>query len=919
MRPIKLILSAFGPYAERTELNMDRLGESGLYLITGDTGAGKTTLFDAIAFALYGEASGDARQPAMLRSKYASPDTPTEVEMEFVCGGQRYTVRRNPEYTRPAKRGEGTVTRKADAELVLPDGKVIGKVREVNAAIRDIMGIDRGQFAQIAMIAQGDFQKLLLADTKERQEIFRSIFKTDAYRILQDKLKNESGSLGRQVEAARNSVEQYIAGIQLPPGGEDWRDKIHTVAEELAHLEAIIASDQAMAEQSAADLQILDQQWEKVNAELLRAEENLVARKNLSAVQKEWKQKQEAFQTLEENRSARRAEAPKREEISQEIALLESEKREYASLEKLRLERGKIALETEVNRQVIEKKRREREENKRRTELLKDEFNALEESGPQKETLIYQKERIEQKISGLDGLMTAIGECRTLGNRYRQAVSEYRRAAEEEDRLLAIYQEKNRAFFNEQAGILAESLTEGAPCPVCGSTVHPHPARPSVDAPTEAQLKAAKDQYAQAQKAASAAGTGAGELKGTYMTRLDHIRTLIAQLLGEIPLEKAEEAADTERKRLQQELSVLLAQIQEENHRLLRRAELEKMLVEQEKAFRELDETIISGEREIAVLQEKYDNMTIQMEQQAGKLRFPNLVAASTKLAVLQIEKKRLSDAWEQAEQAYADGERELTMLRGKMDQLQDAVKEASEEEISEEIARQKEEKAALSDQRAALLEQQKILHYRLQANSSAQGNIRSRTEELERLERKWIAMRELANTAGGNLPGREKIMLETYIQMTCFDRIIARANTRFMVMSGGQYELKRSREAENNRNQSGLELSVIDHYNGTERSVRTLSGGEAFKASLSLALGFSDEIQSSAGGIRLDTMFVDEGFGSLDEDSLEQAVRALTALADGNRLVGIISHVAGLRERIDRQVVVVKKRQGGSQVTIQD
>jgi len=811
------------------------------------------------------------------------------------------------------------VTRKADAELILPDGKVISRVREVNAAIRDILGIDRGQFARIAMIAQGEFQKLLLADTRERQEIFRSIFHTGAYQILQEKLKNESGSLGRLTEAARNSVEQYIAGIQLPPGGEDWRERGHTAQEELEHLEEILAADEALAAQAAGTMQELDGRWEQVNAALLRAEENLRARESLAAALSQWEQKQTGLQVLKENRSARQAEAPRREAIDREIALLESEREEYARLEQLRGEEARLARSREAEGTAAENSRKQCQLRRTQYEEQKNEHKTLENAGQQKEILLHRKEQAEQKLTGLTGLSEAIRECRGLGDRYRQAVNEYRRAAGTEDRLLMEYQEKNRAFFHEQAGILAEELCDGQPCPVCGSTTHPHPAKKSVSAPTEAQLNRAKADYEQAQKAAAAAGNGAGELKGMYAARVELIRGQTAALLGDIPLDKVEEAAARESGALKDALSALLGQINGENRRLLRRTELEKSLVEGEEEIRRLEEAVSASERERAALDGRLESLREQITRQAGKLRFSGLAEANERLSALQAEKKRLSDAWEQAEQAYAAGERELTVLRGKIDQLREAAQELSEEEIRKEIARLTGEKAVLADRRAALLEQQKGLHYRLTANRGVREHILAKTAELAQTERQWMAVRELANTAGGTLPGREKIMLETYIQMTCFDRIIARANTRFMVMSGGQYELKRSREAENNRAQSGLELSVIDHYNGTERSIRTLSGGESFKASLSLALGFSDEIQSAAGGVRLETMFVDEGFGSLDDDSLEQAVRALHMLADGRRLVGIISHVAGLRERIERQVIVSKSREGGSRVTIQD
>lgn len=247
------------------------------------------------------------------------------------------------------------------------------------------------------------------------------------------------------------------------------------------------------------------------------------------------------------------------------------------------------------------------------------------------------------------------------------------------------------------------------------------------------------------------------------------------------------------------------------------------------------------------------------------------------------------------------------------MNALTAQLKDAEEIDVDTEKKRQTE----LTTEKADLTKAITVISSRLDRNGEALKNIRKGSGRLTEVETKWTWVKALSNTANGNIGGKEKIMLETYVQMTYFDRILARANTRFMIMSGGQYELKRRIEAENNRSQSGLELDVIDHYNGTERSVKTLSGGESFKASLSLALGLSDEIQSSAGGIRLDTMFVDEGFGSLDDESLQQAMRALYGLTEGNRLVGIISHVSELKEKIDKQIVVTKEKSGGSRAEI--
>ena len=274
---------------------------------------------------------------------------------------------------------------------------------------------------------------------------------------------------------------------------------------------------------------------------------------------------------------------------------------------------------------------------------------------------------------------------------------------------------------------------------------------------------------------------------------------------------------------------------------------------------------------------------------------------------------KAMKEKLDKAEKELADAEKSFAEITGRIQQLQEQLRDRSGTDLEGE----EDAKRALSMKKTGISQELKRVNVRIAANRTALENIRNKSRELAGLEKRWSWVRSLANTANGNISGKEKIMLETYVQMRCFDRILVRANTRLMVMTGGQYELVRRQVSENNRSKSGLELDVIDHYNGTRRSVKSLSGGESFKASLSLALGLSDEIQASAGGIRLDTMFVDEGFGSLDEESLQQAVRAMAGLADGNRLVGIISHVSELKERIDRQIVVTKDRCNGSRVEI--
>ena len=331
MRPIKLVMSAFGPYAGRTEVDFEKLGTNGLYLITGDTGAGKTTIFDAIAYALYGEASGDLRDSSMLRSKYAELDTPTEVELTFAYDGKVYTVKRNPEYERKAKKGDGVTVQKAEAELHYPDGRVVTKIRDVNTAIVDIMGVDRNQFSQIAMIAQGDFRKLLVADTKERQEIFRKIFKTDYYRILQDKIKSEYSAVKNEYEVAQNSVKQYISGIQC-----DENDVLNIEATKARNGEMIVEdvvdlitkileNDKKSESVTAEKISVIEKSLEEVTAVLAKAEEYSKAQSELEKSEKTYAELTVSFEEIKKTLESEKTKKPEQEKLSKQITVIEAE------------------------------------------------------------------------------------------------------------------------------------------------------------------------------------------------------------------------------------------------------------------------------------------------------------------------------------------------------------------------------------------------------------------------------------------------------------------------------------------------------------------------------------------------------------------------------------------------------------------
>ena len=919
MRPLKLKISAFGPYAGVTNLYLEKLGENGIYLITGDTGAGKTTIFDAITYALFGEPSGDNRKASMLRSKYAEPDTPTEVELVFTNAGKEYTVKRNPEYERPAKKGDGITTQKAEACLTYPDGRVVSRPKEVDSAIREIIGIDRNQFSQIAMIAQGDFLKLLLAETKDRQKIFREIFKTGYYQILQDKLKSESGELSKEYDRAKDSVNQYINGILCDEDDvlsievDKAKSGNMMTADVVELIGKLVEKDTELSKKVQKDIAYIEKNIEKVNASLTKAEEYSKAEKDLVIAQNQQAENIPLLENLSTKVKELKGQNPAIEEKQKKVTEIEAQYDEYDLL----LEKQNTVNELS---ETLETATKLCESNKKNLTVLSDEIIKLKEElstisdvGEEKQKLLNAKEQTENKKQSAEALKRRLNDFVKLEKDLATAQAEYKNATEIAKEKTLRYETLNKLFLDSQAGVLAETLVDNMPCPVCGSTEHPKKAEKPVEVPTEAELKQAKKDADNASKSSEDASCKAGEISGKVSSEKEGLIETINALLGDIEFDLAYDETDNLLVTLNVELAEIQAKINQVEVTINRKATLEKVIPEKEKSVEELNKSISKTESDTSANRAKLTETEKQIKEISEKLKFKNKKEAEDTVRHLKDEIQLHKNTLEKVETEYADLEKELAGLKGKIDQLEKQL-ESKEDIDTEKLL---EEKNALTEKKTELTEKSETISTRIYTNNRAQENISKKATELTTIEEKWTWVKALSNTANGNISGKEKIMLETYIQATFFDRIIDRANTRLMVMSGGQYELVRRQEASNYRSQSGLELDVKDHYNGSIRNVKTLSGGESFKASLSLALGLSDEIQSNAGGIKLDTMFVDEGFGSLDEESLQQAIKALADLSEGNRLVGIISHVAELKEKIDKQVIVTKEKTGGSKVSI--
>lgn len=920
MRPLKLSISAFGPYARRVELDLEKLGRGGLYLICGDTGAGKTTIFDAITFALYGEPSGQNREASMLRSKYADDDTPTEVELIFESGEKMYTVRRSPKYERKKRRGEGYTVEPASVELHLSDGRVITKTDEADSAIREIIGVDRKQFSQISMIAQGDFLRLLLAETKERQVIFRDIFKTGYYQRLQAELLSETQKLERSRAEFKAGVRQYIGGISCdeehPSAPEIKKAKLDELPLErtLELLGGLISEDEKTSQKLHSDIAEVNLSIEKLTQRISIAKERLGTADMLAKAKADLSSlapKAEEFKASYERIAAEFPNEDKK--LSEGILAVKAELGVHDELANVMRDIKLLEEDIKKHGAELEKLQIEVSESEKLHKTCTDERRSIENAGEDRERLLALGRQLGEELSRIEKLGTSARDLEKLSQNLNAKQDEYLAAYKLFEELTASANAIRKAFFDEQAGIMADSLEEGAPCPVCGSTEHPKKAHKSAHAPSEEEVRSAEQKAAAQLKVANTLSSEAAKLRGEFEESSRAVNKALEEFLGDVPKDGVLPALRELYAAKKREQQAIAQNISDTDKKIARRSELDTLLERILKEQETQKQSLADAQNLLSTLKAKLESANVRREDIQKRLTHPDRSTAERVLSELETNRRNLSERRDAAQKEYFDTRERVTGLTEQISSLEKLLMGAEEVDISA----LEQECDGLKERRDALSVEEKKVALRLSANESARDNIMKKAGETAELDARWQWLNDLSSTANGDLSGREKIKLETYIQMTFFDRIINRANVHLMRMSGGKYDLKRRETAPDLRSQSGLELDVIDHYNGTERSVKSLSGGESFIASLSLALGLSEEVQMSAGGIRLDTMFVDEGFGSLDDDTLDQAMRALSSLADGNRLVGIISHVGELKNRIDRQIIVKKEKTGGSTAVI--
>ena len=910
-------MSAFGPYAGEVEVDFERLGSTGLYLVCGDTGAGKTTLFDAISFALYGQASGSSRGAHSLRSDFALPGTPTFVELEFEHARECYRVRRNPAYERPKLRGEGTTTELAAAELHLPGRPPITKASEVDAAIVELLGIDRSQFSQIVMIAQGDFRRLLSADTKERAAILRKLFGTGAYVDFQRALERRRSELEGAWGALRERLRTLVSTAYVPESdpragqlGELLGAGRLDAGKVLGLLGELDEEDAERRERLSREVTAVSAEVEEMRALAERSSQAARLRKELVGCDRRLAVVREglpdARRALEEEQSR----APELASLRSRVAVARQELPRYEELATASKHAKEARRAADRARGDVEALDRRAEEVSEGLARARGEADRLRDAPARVERLRARVAELEARISELKDQALRAGRLR---QRRDAAAVECERAKESYARcrsLLETARERHaalqRSFLDGQAGVLASGLEEGMPCPVCGSASHPAPAICGHEVPSEDEVTAAADTLAAAETKASESAAECARVRAGLRAAKEALEE------HERSCGPGDDAAR-------------------------RRREAESRLAETRAALRDeqtLAERLDRARADVARLEAESASVGAKSQQARARLQpaADDLAAAEAHVRTLasglshadereaREEAAKLEHACADLERALEDAENAVRGLENDEARLlasRDALA-AQLETLGTGVGDEASTVSRLDAARARrddLVARQAEVSSRLRQNREACERIREVADEESEVSSRYGEVAALAQTANGRLAGRQRVSFETYLQTRWFDQVLLAANRRLRVMTDGRFELVRHRGMRDGGGaaQTGLDLDVSDSFTGKARSASSLSGGESFKASLALALGLSDVVQAHAGGIRLDTMFVDEGFGSLDEESLQLAIRTLDELSGGNKLVGIISHVDELRESIDRKIVVERGRTGSS------
>ena len=1015
MRPIKLSIDAFGPYAQKTVIDFSKF-DHGLYLVTGDTGAGKTTIFDAISYALFDASSGSNRSSRSMRSDYADPSIPTTVSLEFIHRNKKYTVTRCPAYTRQKKSGEGTTLQGTTASLILPDGHEIEVLNDVNTKIIEILGMNSSQFKQIVMIAQGEFLKLLNASSNERSEIFRQVFDTNIYSSIQSRLKEQAKSVKDQLDThtkdLNNEFKRFKSKQDFTTDTYDLENSLLTLntlldtqilaANSLKQEKDVLTESQktlndkmtlmkrvnddfkniTLIQQKMDDLTQEKDQIDEYREKVIKliylkdvlkpaddriqtlAEEHKLELTAFNTFTKEIQASESMLSNLKKNTPAMDVLAKSFSQRDIDLATLDKSLKDYEVLDQTMLKINKVESQTKLTEAQINTSSLHL--GKLQDSRLK--IGQLNEQNVSLNELIHQRQlesiknnqlitQYKEYLDHFEHLNRESTACTQHKHSYLELLTQYE--VHKQD-----YNAKESIFYQSQAGLLAQTLIDEKPCPVCGSLSHPNPAKNENNVIDKSELDQVKADLEDKKKGVDDSLT----LLNLHQAEVKRLETLLSDVVESKVQNDLKDLQQYQSKQQQntdemiatvgkntQELETLplveqeITQLEVEivalrdqmNEFIAQRRELEvslgqirsnlsfKTLLEAKQAYKNAEDSLDSDKQSVKKHLETVQSLSANLQTSREMLDLTDNRLTQKEEALnhqKEVFKYLLNDAPLSTEDDYKTLIEEIPSIIT----LNKAIEHYTTQHLT--IS------TTLSDllQRTkgqtvhSLVEiQEELLNLSLQHQNIddqyviQMGDITNNREVIERivsiqkqrsgLEKKYALFTNLSETANGELKGKEKISLENYVQSAYFEYIIEEANKRFKTMTNNRFELFRQIEADSKTAKSGLDLEILDNFTGKRRSVKTLSGGESFKASLSLALGLSDVIQRMSGVISVDAMFIDEGFGTLDESSLQQAMKALSDLAQDNRLVGIISHVPELRAQIDQKLIIRKSEQGSS------
>ena len=1011
MRPIRLTMEAFGPYEKKTVIDFSELGARSFFLIHGATGAGKTTVLDAICYAFYGSASAAGRDSSMLRSRQAGPESDTYVRFRFALGERIYEIFRNPDYTRQRKRGAGTAQAKNDAELWLFEGEekksLAAGTKNVTQKMIELLGFASDEFRQVVLLPQGEFRRLLMADSAERQNIMERLFKTERFRRIEEMLKSRAkDSAVRQQEisrereillqdtgadslaAFRQQTQQEQAGLQkaqkLIQEKQLAREQAQQAEKEGQRAAALFAV-QKSARQELADCEARLGKVRQYQASLLLADkaaalqdvsrqsehaakEQLLKQELLEKEQKQEKLLQERLQQARVVQEKEKAQEDRREELRGQLQRLDEYSVLAAAVETAEKQLQRCEAETAAAMKCAEQTAQKQTGLLERIEMLQGQEKQLSEKAARAGEFSLQLEKLEQQRDLQQKLDKDERQLTAAGIAAKQAAEAGRQAQ-------AAYEEKSRDLaglqhlFNEgQAALLARDLQPGQACPVCGATEHPALAVSEAAIPDEARIKKAQQEQQAADKKRQQAEAVKGQTESRWAEARSRGETARQSLLGEplsLPVLQAKIGALQASCKEAQEAAGVLRQIR------LELSSLQQAKLQVEKEVQTTQQAVQSAQqaaaREKGALEQNRTNLP-EKYRKPGQLQ---LVLRQTREEAAMREK-----AWQQADAALHEAESRLAAQQAAAAAAQKAAAESREKALQaaesfaarlnkagfastanfaaaltgkfgteagrEEVrrhlrsfedrytaARAALEKADKDTEGLTMPELEKLTHdlqaaleawkESYAAGQSLQTDIAQRQQKEKRLQKlaeeeqglieSYRTVGRLAEVANGT--NAYNMHFQTYVLRSLLQDVIDAANARLLVMSRGQYRLQPKKDIADHRRSAGLDLDVFDEYTGYERPMATLSGGESFLASLSLALGLADVVTGYAGGTRLDTIFIDEGFGTLDSETLDLAIRALLDLQKGGRLVGIISHVEELKERIDARLEITKGKDG--------